>query len=233
MAQNTLAQAASQAAATAQAALAGKHVLLQGLEQQSLEAHQALDAEIQQLQQAKRSAKAAQHAAQQALNHVQVLQSALNNAQVAAEHAQQSASEAAAELASQTQMVGTAKQRVEALEEQLNAARVDFEATQEAAHKAAASAQEAQNNAAEAAAHAAIPLVHVAQSIDHGSSHTLQAKIGKVGPSTKSFGKQHQQQQHELASSEDEINSGEIEVAANHNYGDFQPSQQTFNFAGY
>lgn len=82
MAQSTLAQAASQAAATAQAALAGKQVLLQGLEQQSLEAHQALESEIQQLHQAKKAAKAAQHSAQQALNHVQVLTAALNNAQV-------------------------------------------------------------------------------------------------------------------------------------------------------
>lgn len=98
---NTLAQAASQAAATAQAALAGKQVLLQGLEQQSIDAHQALDGEIQQLQQAKRSAKAAQQSAQQALNHVAVLTAALNNAQSSSEHAQQAATEAAAELASQ------------------------------------------------------------------------------------------------------------------------------------
>lgn len=82
MAQSTLAQAAAQAAATAQAALAGKQVLLQGLEQQSLEAHQALESEIQQLHQAKKAAKAAQYSAQQALNHVQVLTAALNNAQV-------------------------------------------------------------------------------------------------------------------------------------------------------
>ncbi|XP_062534474.1 uncharacterized protein LOC134203608, partial [Armigeres subalbatus] len=61
VAQSTLAQAASQAAATAQAALAGKHVLLQGLEQQSLEAHQALESEIQQLHQAKKSAKTSQY----------------------------------------------------------------------------------------------------------------------------------------------------------------------------
>lgn len=44
---------------------------MQGLEQQSIEARQALESEIQQLQQAKRSAKAAQTAAQQALNHIQ------------------------------------------------------------------------------------------------------------------------------------------------------------------
>lgn len=123
VAQNTLAQAASQAAATAQAALAGKQVLLQGLEQQTVDARQALEGEIQQLHQAKRSAKAAQQSAQQAMNHVQVLTAALNNAQTASEHAQQSATEAAAELASQTAMVGTAKVRLEQIEEQLHSAR--------------------------------------------------------------------------------------------------------------
>lgn len=41
----------------------------------------------------------------------------------AAEHAQQSAQEAAGELASQQSMVGQAKQRVELIEEQLHAAR--------------------------------------------------------------------------------------------------------------
>lgn len=79
------------------------------------------------------------------------------------EHAQQAATEAAAELASQTSMVGLAKARVEAIEEQLHSARIDFEATQHAAAKAAQSAAQAQNNAAEAAAHAAIGL-HETQS---------------------------------------------------------------------
>lgn len=55
-----------------QAALAGKQVLLHGLEQQSIDARQALDSEIQQLQQAKRSAKAASQSAQQAINHVNI-----------------------------------------------------------------------------------------------------------------------------------------------------------------
>lgn len=52
-----------------------------------------------------------------------VLTAALNNAQSTAEHAQQSAQEAAGELASQQAMVGSAKQRVELIEEQLHAAR--------------------------------------------------------------------------------------------------------------
>lgn len=131
-----MAQHAYQASATAQAALAGKQVLLEGLEQQNLEAHQALEREIQQLQQAKRSAKASKQSAEQALNHVAVLTSALNNAQIASEHAQQSATEAAAELASQTSMVGSAKKKVEELEEHLHRARIDFEATKSAAEKA-------------------------------------------------------------------------------------------------
>lgn len=54
---------------------------------------------------------------------IQVLTAALNNAQTSAEHAQQSATEAAAELASQQSMVGTAKQKVEQVDEQLHSAR--------------------------------------------------------------------------------------------------------------
>ncbi|XP_055378127.1 uncharacterized protein LOC129609905 isoform X1 [Condylostylus longicornis] len=158
LAQNTLAQAAAAAATTALAALQGKEVILQKLEQQSIEAHQALEGEITQLQQAKRSAKTAQHAAQQSLNHVAVLTAALNNAQAAAEHAQKAAAEAAAELASQTSMVGQAKTKLEDVEQQLHNARLDYEATREAAQKASNSAQEAQNNANEAALHASIGL---------------------------------------------------------------------------
>lgn len=83
-----------------------------------------------------------------------VLTAALNNAQSTSEQTQNSASEAAAELASQTSMVGTAKSKLEHLQEQLHNARLDFEATREAAENAAHSAQEAQNNANEAAIHA-------------------------------------------------------------------------------
>lgn len=215
MAKNQLAQSASQAAATAQAALAGKQVLLQGLEQQNVAAHQALDGEIQQLQQAKRSAKAAQQSAQQAMHHLAILTAALNNAQTSSEHAQQAASEAAAELASQTAMVGAAKQRVESIDEQLHAARIDFEATQQLALKAAASAQQAQNVAAEAAAHAAIGLhesgLHAAAESSVGVSHG--------GGGGGGGGYSH--------------SDGLVELAPNHNYGDFSPSHQQYTYAGY
>lgn len=83
-----------------------------------------------------------------------MLTAALNNAQSTSEQTQSAASEAAAELASQTSMVGTAKSKLEHLQEQLHNARIDFEATREAAEHAAHSAQEAQNNANEAAIHA-------------------------------------------------------------------------------
>ncbi|XP_033211137.1 uncharacterized protein LOC117169104 [Belonocnema kinseyi] len=155
VAKNTLAQSAAQSAATAAAALAGKQIILMGLEQQSYNAHLAVDSEKTQLQQAQRSATAAQNTAQQAMHQVQVITTALNAAQATAEHATQAASEAAAELAAQTTMVGQAKARAHAIDEQLETARVDFEATQAAAQKAAALAQKAQNNAAAAAAHAA------------------------------------------------------------------------------
>ncbi|VEN63599.1 unnamed protein product, partial [Callosobruchus maculatus] len=51
VAKNTLAQSAAAASATAQAALAGKQILLQGLEQQLRDAKQALMGEQQQLMQ--------------------------------------------------------------------------------------------------------------------------------------------------------------------------------------
>ncbi|XP_015585756.1 uncharacterized protein LOC107263264 [Cephus cinctus] len=155
MAKNTLGQSAAQSAATAAAALAGKQIIVLGLEQQSRDAHVAVDGEKMQLQQAQRAATAAQNTAQQAMHQVQVITAALNAAQATADHAAQAAAEAAAELAAQTTMVGQAKARAETIDEQLAAARIDFEATQIAANKAAAAAQTAQNNAAAAAAHAA------------------------------------------------------------------------------
>lgn len=170
VAKSTLAQAAAQAANTAVAVLKGKEVLLRRLEEQSTEAHKAVDNEVQQLQQAKRAAKAAQYSAQQAINHVSVLTAALNNAQSASELAQKSASEAAAELASQIDMVAQAKGKLEQTESHLYAARLDYEETREAADKATISAQEAQLNANDAALHANVELseaVHLHDKSDH------------------------------------------------------------------
>lgn len=98
-------------------------------------------------------------------------------------------------------MVGSAKGRVEAIEEQLKSARVDFEATEEAAQKASYSAQEAQKNAAEAASYAAGP--HQPSLQLDGHSLQFQSKVSK------------QPNHHE----DDEINSGEIEVNSNQNFG--------------
>ncbi|XP_017123799.1 uncharacterized protein LOC108143785 [Drosophila elegans] len=158
VAKSTLAQAAAQAAGTAVAVLKGKEVLLHRLEDQSVEAHKAMENELTQLQQAKRSAKAAQYAAQQAINHVSVLTAALNNAQSASELAQKAASEAAAELASQIDMVAQAKTKLEHAESQAYAARLDYEETRDAAEKATLSAQEAHLNANDAALHANVEL---------------------------------------------------------------------------
>ncbi|GBP28915.1 hypothetical protein EVAR_93560_1 [Eumeta japonica] len=155
VAKNTLAQSAAQASATAQAALAGKQVILSGLEQQVRDAKVALQGEEMQLQQAQRSAQAAAQAAQQAMHQVNVIQAALNAAQATSENANEAASQAAGELGAQTAMVGAARQRLHSLQEQLHGVRIDFEATQAAARKAQAAAQQAQANAAAAAAKAA------------------------------------------------------------------------------
>uniref|UniRef100_A0A0A1WWE0 Laminin subunit gamma-1 n=1 Tax=Zeugodacus cucurbitae TaxID=28588 RepID=A0A0A1WWE0_ZEUCU len=158
VAKSTLAQAAAQAAGTAVAVLKGKEVLLRRLEDQNVDEHKSLEGELSQLQQAKRSAKTAQYAAQQAINHVSVLTATLNNAQSAAELTQRAASEAAAELASQIDMVAQAKSKLEQIESQLYTARLDYEETKEAAEKATSSAQEAQINANDAAVHANVEL---------------------------------------------------------------------------
>jgi hypothetical protein len=65
-AKNNLAQNAAAAAATAQAALAGKQVIVSNLEQQARDAQGQVDAEAQQLTQAQRAAVATQQSAQHA-----------------------------------------------------------------------------------------------------------------------------------------------------------------------
>jgi hypothetical protein len=65
-AKNSLAQNAAAAAATAQAALAGKQVIVNNLEQQARDAQGQVDSEAQQLTQAQRAAAATQHSAQHA-----------------------------------------------------------------------------------------------------------------------------------------------------------------------
>lgn len=182
VAKSTLAQAAAQAAGTAVAVLKGKEVLLRRLEDQNIDEHKNLEGELTQLQQAKRSAKTAQYAAQQAINHVSVLTATLNNAQSAAELTQRAASEAAAELASQIDMVAQAKSKLEQIESQLYTARLDYEETKEAAEKATSSAQEAQINANDAAVHANVELSEAVNVDAHDKSDYTVGKVIAVDP---------------------------------------------------
>ncbi|XP_036342055.1 uncharacterized protein LOC118751353 [Rhagoletis pomonella] len=192
VAKSTLAQAAAQAAGTAVAVLKGKEVLLRRLEEQNIDEHKSLEGEITQLQQAKRSAKTAQYAAQQSINHVSVLTAALNNAQSASELTQRAASEAAAELASQIDMVSQAKAKLEQVESQLYTARLDYEETKEAAEKATLSAQEAQINANDAAVHANVGLSEAVHAGAHDKSdHVAATVIGSntATDQTQSYGR--------------------------------------------
>ncbi|XP_045454564.1 uncharacterized abhydrolase domain-containing protein DDB_G0269086-like [Melitaea cinxia] len=179
VAKNTLAQSAAQSSATAQAALAGKQVILSGLEQQVRDAKVSLQGEEMQLQQAKRAAQSAAQAAQQAMHQVNVIQAALNAAQATSENANEAASQAAGELGAQTAMVGAARQRLQTLQEQLKGVRIDFEATQAAARKAQAAAQQAQANAAEAAAKAAAAGLAQNKDSSHEESGPIQIPANK------------------------------------------------------
>lgn len=211
IAKSTLAQAAVQAAGTAVAVLKGKEVLLQRLEEQSSEAHKVMQGELQQLQQAKRAAKAAQYSAQQALQHVSVLTAALNNAQAASELAQKSASEAAAELASQIDMVAQAKAKLEQIESHLYSARLDYEETKEAAEKATHSAQEAQLNANDAGLHANVELSESSASLTIGahekSDSEPQHNIVKRRPTTAERGREKSQRKNPLQQKSQEKNN--------------------------
>lgn len=175
IAKSTLAQAASQASATAQAALAGKLVMTHGLEKQVQDSHSALLEEIEHLNLSKKSAKASQKAAQIAYNHVSILTAALNNAKTLADHTEKAANDAATILASQSSMVGKAKQNFEILQEELNAARIDLAATKEAAIKASSAASEAQGNAEKAAAEATVKLHEVAN--NHPKDYEISSEI--------------------------------------------------------
>lgn len=197
VAKNQLAQGAAQSAATAAAALAGKQIILSGLEQQHRDAYVAVDGEKMQLQQAARSAAAARNSAQQAMQQLQIVTTALNAAQATSDHAAQAAAEAAAELAAQTTMVGQAKARAETIDKQLAAARLDFVATQSASDKAAAAAQLAQSNAAAAATHAA---------------QTAAASVAPL-PTVADEEEGHQEASLVLESHEQEHNAGDYDAA--------------------
>jgi hypothetical protein len=82
--------------------------------------------------------------------------------------------------------------------------------------QASLSAQEAQNVAAEAAAHA---------SITHSGYHDATSLGSHIGAQIVSPNSPR-------SSSSSSASFGETELASNHNYGEFKPSNQ-YSFAGY
>lgn len=147
IAKSVLAEAAFQAAETAEVALATKHALLQSLEKQVAQARHALEAEIRQLQLAKHTAIAAKETAQRAAKHVQIVAKALKQAQRLALQAASAADHARIELALQKKMVRMAHARLAAIESKLHQVQAEFEKTKKAANKASAAAHAAYRNA--------------------------------------------------------------------------------------
>lgn len=120
--------------------------------------------------------------------------------------------------------------------------RIDYEATVKAATEAQSSAQIAQNNAAEAAAHASIPTLTEAHGGGHAQSYSHITHEGYDAASSPSNNNDQTakasnpaQNQQKRESNQNQLKNNREIIAPNHNYGnpaDFKPSKP-FNFAGY
>lgn len=111
--------------------------------------------------------------------------------------------------------------------------RIDYEATVKAANDAQTSAQIAQNNAAEAAAHASITSLHDIHSSIPQSTHHDDAAPPTSHQSLEFAASSNKDQQAKASSKSSET------IASNHNYGNsnnpntnFKPSKP-FKFAGF
>ncbi|GJQ73533.1 hypothetical protein Trydic_g13885 [Trypoxylus dichotomus] len=150
-AKNELAHTAIGASATATAALIGKQILLQRLEQEFQNAQEQLESATLQLEQAQRAALAAQNLVHLAQSQLSSIAAAVNAAHGTVLYATEAANTATAEVGSQLSMVGEAKSKIESIAAQLDLARTDYEATEAATYQASKSVELAQSSAQNAA----------------------------------------------------------------------------------
>ncbi|XP_023173490.1 uncharacterized protein LOC111601225 isoform X2 [Drosophila hydei] len=142
-----LAEKAFQSAKAAEAALAGKQIVVQQLEQEMQEAHAVVEEESASLQSTEANMNAALEAARVATHQFEALTALhktvkdnLANIQTVALGSQQ-------EMTSKVQLLEAAKNRSASIEKQLEAAREDYERTKQAAYRAACAAVEAKQKA--------------------------------------------------------------------------------------
>ncbi|XP_037924412.1 uncharacterized protein LOC119660105 isoform X1 [Hermetia illucens] len=156
MQKSAIARSSMDAATTAQAVFFGKHILVRSLEKLNHQAYLALTAEMTQLEISKKAASMAMITAQQAAEHVEMLNETLRNAQIYAEKTRKAADYANAEYVVQTKLLDKAKERIKTIEQRLVEARNSLAVTRVAAEKAAGAAQEAQSFVVSAAVLAAL-----------------------------------------------------------------------------
>ncbi|KRF79689.1 uncharacterized protein CG45076 [Drosophila virilis] len=142
-----LAEKAFQSAKAAEAALTGKQMVVQQLEQEMQEANAVVEEETVSLQNTEANMNAAIEAARAATSQFEALTALhktikenLSNIQTVAMGSQQ-------EMTAKVQLLEAARNRLGSLSKQLHSAREDYEKTKQAAYKAACAAVEAKQKA--------------------------------------------------------------------------------------
>ncbi|KRF98109.1 uncharacterized protein Dwil_GK26981 [Drosophila willistoni] len=142
-----LAEKAFQSAKAAEAALTGKQMVVEQLEQEMNEASAVVEEESSSLQNTEMNMNAAVDAARAATQQFEALTELQKTAKDNLANIQTVAMGSQQEMASKTQLLEAAKNRVGLLQKQLQSAREDFEKTKQAAYKAACAAVEAKQKA--------------------------------------------------------------------------------------
>ncbi|XP_068146874.1 uncharacterized protein CG45076 [Drosophila tropicalis] len=142
-----LAEKAFQSAKAAEAALTGKQMVVEQLEQEMNEASAVVEEESASLQSTEMNMNAAVDAARAATQQFEALTELQKTAKDNLANIQTVAMGSQQEMASKTQLLEAAKNRVSLLQKQLQSAREDFEKTKQAAYRAACAAVEAKQKA--------------------------------------------------------------------------------------
>ncbi|XP_017044732.1 glycine, alanine and asparagine-rich protein [Drosophila ficusphila] len=145
-----LAEKAFQSAKAAEAALMGKQMMVDQLEQEVQEASAVVEEETNAIHHTEANMNAAVEAAKAATQQFETINELQKNSREALANIQAVALGSQQELAAKTQLLEAARNRMATLQKQLVAAHDDYEKTKTAAYKAACAAVEAKQRAGNA-----------------------------------------------------------------------------------
>ncbi|XP_016988706.2 glycine, alanine and asparagine-rich protein [Drosophila rhopaloa] len=148
-----LAEKAFQSAKAAEAALMGKQMMVDQLEQELQEATAVVEEESSSIHRTEANMNAAVESARVATQQFEAISELQKNARDALAGIQAVAQGSQQEMASKTQILEAARNRMGVLQKQLVSAHDDFEKTKQAAYKAACAAVEAKQRAGTPTAH--------------------------------------------------------------------------------